>query len=29
MHASAEPVKTIAETLGISAATVHRVVSLD
>ena len=27
MHASGEPVKTIAETLGVSAATVYRVVA--
>jgi DNA invertase Pin-like site-specific DNA recombinase len=29
MHASGEPVKTIAETLGVSAATVYRVVAQD
>ena len=27
MHAAGEPVKTIAETLGVSAATVYRVVA--
>lgn len=29
MHAAGEPVKTIAETLGVSAATVYRVVAED
>lgn len=29
MHATGEPVKTIAETLGVSAATVYRVVAQD
>jgi transposase len=29
LHASGEPVKTIAETLGVSAATIYRVVAQD
>jgi len=29
MHAAGEPVKTIAEMLGVSAATVYRVVAGD
>ena len=29
LHATGEPVKTIAETLGVSAATVYRVVAED
>jgi len=29
MHATGEPVKTIAETLGVSTATVYRVVAQD
>ena len=29
MHAAGEPVKTIAETLGVSAATVYRIVAED